>query len=265
MVFAGGLAKRMGMEKPKALIEVGGQLLIDRCLNFYLNCGFTDFVFLLGYGQEEVRGHIGDGNRYGIRANFSEDPATSNVGKGKALRHAIDLGKIDLRKRAIVAFPDDIFTDESLPVRVLLEHLYGVRTFGITTSTVLTRGMKWSYGVAELNKDGLVTRFEEKPFVQLLTSVGVYIFEPPTYAAARELLDMSCQDPVEFEKSLLPELARRGQVYSILIPSECWLPINTQKDREEAEKVLAQRTRSPANWAKVPTIPATSKERLHSA
>ena len=62
-------------------------------------------------------------------------------------------------------------------------------------------------------------------------------FEPP-YTLAQELLDMNSKDAVEFEGTLPPELARRGRVYSVVIPSESWIPINTQKGREEFDKKL---------------------------
>ena len=44
--------------------------------------------------------------------------------------------------------------------------------------------------------------------------------------------------PLELEQTLIPRLARMRKLHGMFIPSESWLPVNTPKDMEEAEKVL---------------------------
>jgi len=233
MVFAGGLGRRMGSSSPpKALLPLAGEVLIDRCISLFVKAGFRDFVFLLGHAHEEVASHVGDGTRYGIRASFSVDPK-ENYGRGKSLIHALEGRKADRTRRGVVTFPDDVFLDESMPFRVLSEHLYGVKTYGIAASLVLTSGRNWPYGVADVDERNLITRFTEKPFISRPTSVGNYIFEPAVYAMLRSA--------PEIERELIPKLASAGKLYAIFIPPESWLPINTAKDFEEAESVLSRR------------------------
>lgn len=243
LVFAGGLGKRMGfVPKPKALLEVAGKPLIDWCIEYFAGCGFREFVLLVGKGADEVMRHVGDGGRYGVEVRYSVDPPLPAVGKGKALKHALEEGVVDAGRRALIAFPDDLFLDESLPLRLLLHHLEGVGRGALATA-VFAWGLEYPYGVAELDGDGRVRRFVEKPVVDFYTSTGLYVFEPQVYGLVLELVDMGSPKPVEFEQVVLPVLAERGQLYSMVVPRGTWLPVNTLKELELAEEALARRAR----------------------
>ena len=235
VVFAGGLGKRMGSERPKALLEVGGMPLVDRCVELFSACGYEEFVFLLGHGSKPLQDHIGSGDRLGIRARFLVD---REVGQGRAasLFQALKTRTVDRAKRSVVTFPDDIFTDESLPLRLMLEHLHGVERLHSSASLAMTKGRRWPYGVGVVDDSGLISDFQEKPFIKKATSVGLYIFEPPVYQLISRIGERS--EKWGIEQTLIPRLAEEGKLYGIFIPSESWLPVNTQKDLEEAEKVL---------------------------
>jgi len=56
-------------------------------------------------------------------------------------------------------------------------------------------------------------------------------------------VDMGSPEPVEFEQAVLPVLAERGQLYSMVVPRGVWLPVNTLKELERAEEALARRAR----------------------
>jgi len=235
LVFAGGLGKRMSSPLPKAMLEVEGKPLIDRCVEFFAACGFDDFVFLLGQGHEEIQDRIGDGSTFQIHPTFSVD---QELGQGRAasMLQALRNGKINTKMRSLVVFPDDVFTDESLPVRLILEHLYGVRTQETCASLVLTNGRQWPYGVGRVDESGLIRKFEEKPFIQQPTSVGLYVFEPSVYAIMEEF--SRGYTKWEIEDTLIPKLAEEGKLYGIFVPAESWLPVNTQKDMELATQAL---------------------------
>ncbi|MDA4117672.1 MAG: sugar phosphate nucleotidyltransferase [Thaumarchaeota archaeon] len=236
MVFAGGMGKRMGINYPKALLELDGQTLLDRCIEFYSNVGFTKFVFVLGYGHREILQHMQKRERGDITATYSIDPETG-MGRATSFRHALGSGAVDLSQRSMIVYPDDLFTDEKLPRQILSEHLWATKTLGTHGSLVLAKGLRWPYGTADVEESGLVTQFVEKPIVYYPASVGNYVFEPVVYGLVP---DRSHNGPVELEHTLIPQLSRSRKLYALFIPSESWLPINTRKDLEEAQKTLAQ-------------------------
>ena len=239
LVFAGGKARRMGcLNVPKPLIEVNGKPLIDICVEYLRDNGFSDFVLLVGHGHEKIREHVGEGERYGVRVRYSVDPPLKHVGKGKALKHAIETGVVDRSRRALIAFPDDVFLDKSLPLRLLLYHVENVRLRGTLATVVVSSAINYPYGVAEVDEDGLVKEFKEKPVIRMYTSTGLYVFEPGVYDLVVEMVSMSRDEVMEFENTVLPELARRGRVCAFTIPNKIWYPVNTLKDLDKLVKVL---------------------------
>lgn len=243
VILAGGAGKRMGNpDMPKALLKVGEKAMIDWCIESYARCGFKDFVLLVGHMHEDVENHVGDGSKYGVNVRYSVDPeGLKKVGKGKALKHAIQTGKIDLNKRSIIAYPDDIFLDENLPVFLLERHLEIKDSRNTVATIVCAAGTEYPYGVV-LSYDGnVVDEFLEKPVLQVPTNTGLLAVEPEFYGMIEENVEMDAEDAIEFEKVVLPKIVKVGKLNRVLIPSGTWIPINTQKELENAEKVLQEK------------------------
>ena len=53
------------------------------------DAGITDFVFVVGYGEREIRRHFGDGSEFGIHIRYA--PQRQQRGTADALRSARDL------------------------------------------------------------------------------------------------------------------------------------------------------------------------------
>lgn len=239
LVFAGGTAKRMGfIDKPKPLLEVGGKPLIDRCIEYLSYNGFKEFVILVGHKADQIMSHLGDGGKHGVEIRYSVDPPIKAVGKAKALRHAIETGAVDTSRRALIAFPDDIFLDQTLPTRFLLSHIEAAKTKGTIASAVLASAVDFPYGVAEVDPSGYIVEFQEKPTIQLFVSTGLYIFEPQVYQLVLEQTPMDAPQPIEFEKTILPQLAKQRKLHAHIIPKDVWQPINTLKQLEQADNTL---------------------------
>jgi len=243
VVMAGGRAKRMGADIPKCLLEISGKKLVDMCIESMIKEGFGEFVFLLGHKHEMVTEHVGNGSRYGIEANFSIDPPSIlGWGKGKAFKYAIQMNKIDPAKRSMVVFPDDIIMEERIFSKFLMNHLEAKRkNHHVFASTLLVPGTEYPYGVAEVDTEGMVQKFTEKPFLNKLTSVGVYIFEPEVYAIIQDLISLDDASPVDLESTIMPYLVAEKKLASFLIPSNKWIPINTMKEYEQAIKVFSKK------------------------
>ncbi len=233
----GGEAKRMGLDIPKALVKVGDSTLIDRCVGMLLGCGFKRFVFLLGYNDEKISKHIDDSSWNGIETAKSFDYA-QRIAKGKAMKHALMTGKIDKGMRSIVAFPDDIFFDSKIPGNAVVEHARAAKELGIIASAVVVSAHRYPYGVVNVDSKNIVKSFEEKPLIPMLTTTGTYIFEPEAYKYFMDLIDLEKEGPIEFEDTVMPYLAKQGKAYAIPIPPDSWLAVNTQKELEQAQKLV---------------------------
>jgi NDP-sugar pyrophosphorylase family protein len=237
VMAVGGSGKRMGMNIPKPLIKLGDSTLLDRCVRMLTGCGFRDFIFLVGHGDKAVTEYIDGSGWRNVHVEKSYDYDKS-ISKGKAFKHALASGKIDTSRRCMMIFPDDILLDRALPMRALLEHKYSVKAFGTIASTVVARSHRSAYGIAKVDQKNLVTEFEEKPLIPLYATVGMYLFEPGFYKYALDMINLDRSGVVDVENVVLPALAEKGKVYAIVIPPDSWIPVNTPKELEQAQKLV---------------------------
>ncbi len=239
LVMAGGKAKRMGIDLPKCLLEVSGKRLIDWCVESLLGEGFKRFVFLLGHRHELVKQHISSRN-YPIDIRYSVDPVSNvGLGKGKALKYALQNSTIDRAHRSIIVFPDDIIRENNAYSKFLSSHIDASKRNGTIASVMLVPGTEYPYGVARVDSRNRVVNFTEKPFIREPTSTGIYVFEPEVYEIVEERISMEEPKAIELESAILPVLSAEHKLSAFFIESNKWLPINTLKEYEYAMKVLA--------------------------
>ena len=64
VILAAGMAKRLRPltdSKPKCLLEVGGQTLLERIIKAMMDAGITEFVVVTGYRADQIRDFIANG------------------------------------------------------------------------------------------------------------------------------------------------------------------------------------------------------------
>jgi NDP-sugar pyrophosphorylase family protein len=118
VILAGGLATRMRprtLKVPKALLEVAGRPFIDWQLEKLASCGLGDVVLCVAFLGDEIRGHVGDGARFGVRVRYS-DEGPNLLGTAGAIRNALDL----LAPTFLVTYGDSYLPfDYAEPLRIL--------------------------------------------------------------------------------------------------------------------------------------------------
>jgi N-acetyl-alpha-D-muramate 1-phosphate uridylyltransferase len=92
-ILAGGLATRLGAlteRRPKSLIEVAGRPFVSHQLQLLARQGVERVVLCLGHLGEMVQEFVGDGQRFGLRVDYSFDGEIP-LGTDGALRRALPL------------------------------------------------------------------------------------------------------------------------------------------------------------------------------
>jgi NDP-sugar pyrophosphorylase family protein len=92
-ILAGGLATRLRPLTetiPKALIELNGEPFVAHQLRLLSSRGIERVVLCVGYRGEMIRDFVGDGSRFGLRAEVLFDGPTL-LGTAGAIRHALPL------------------------------------------------------------------------------------------------------------------------------------------------------------------------------
>lgn len=237
LVISGGsgtrLVHRTGPNFPKALVEIKGRTLLEYCLTPFTDAGCMDFKFLLGVGGERVREFVESKKPVSNASFFIEK---EKLGKGGAIKNALLNGVIDKSKPSITVFPDDLFLDRELPGKLAEAHLRGME-LGCKSSVICIEKTKYAYGWVVCDERGLVTHFEEKPWLPYPANSGIFLFEPEIYGLIEKMIDMK-KIPVEFENAVVPEMVRQKLLYTITIPFGDWIPVNDEKEYQNAEKAL---------------------------
>lgn len=105
---------------PKSLLEVAGRPFVDWQLERLAGCGFGHVVMCIGHLGDRIRAHVGDGSRFGLRVEWSEEGHHGKLlGTAGALRAALPL----LAPRFLLTYGDSYLTfDYAEPLRILEEH-----------------------------------------------------------------------------------------------------------------------------------------------
>jgi len=86
MILAAGRGERMRpltLERPKPLLQVGDEALIEHHLRALARDGFREVIVNLSWLGEQIRTALGDGSRYGLALEYSEEgPEPLETGGG---------------------------------------------------------------------------------------------------------------------------------------------------------------------------------------
>jgi MurNAc alpha-1-phosphate uridylyltransferase len=120
-VLAGGLATRMRprtLTTPKAMLDVAGRPFVDWQLEKLAACGFDHVVMCVAHLGDQIRDHVGDGARLGLRVTYSEE-GKELLGTAGALRAALE----QLEPTFLVTYGDSYLPfDYGAPLRALDAH-----------------------------------------------------------------------------------------------------------------------------------------------
>lgn len=220
VILAGGLGKRLRPitdERPKPMIEVCDRPIIEWQIRWFKNHEVDEIVICVGYLKERIIDYIGSGNRFGVRVGYAveEEP----LGTGGALKNARSLINSS-NDEGFFMVNGDILTD--LDPNVLKQ---------TKNSALALVPLKSPYGVIELDKNGLVTGFVEKPQINdKWINAGVYFF-------TNNVFDF-LPDHGNIETSALPIMAKGRNLKGVTFPTSFWRSVDSHKDMDEATKEI---------------------------
>ncbi len=178
---------------PKPLVEIGGKPILWHVIQIYLAQGFRRFVLLTGYKAELIEAFTASARWPQGTLLQCVDTGLDTPTGGRLCKAA---GAID-GERFCATYADGV---ADIDLRALLtEH---DRYRSRATMTVVRPELQ--FGVAELNGDGIVRGFVEKPQSERWINGGFFCFEPSVF----ELL----QDDSVLEREPLRRLASAGEL-----------------------------------------------------
>jgi glucose-1-phosphate thymidylyltransferase len=148
--------------QPKALIPIAGKPILAHIVDNLIDAGINDFVFIIGYLGDKIEEYI-QKNYPSITADFIIQTS------GKGVGHAIWLAKDVILKKEeeiLIVFGDTIADVDLKAVIAEPFNMLGIKKVEDPRQ----------FGVAEVNKEGFITKMVEKPTIPKsnLALVGIY-------------------------------------------------------------------------------------------
>jgi glucose-1-phosphate cytidylyltransferase len=178
---------------PKALVEIGGRPIVWHVIQIYLAQGFREFVLLTGYKGDQIAAFAAaEPWPPGVRVRCLETGEDTPTG-GRVKAAASELAGTPF----CLTYADGV---ADIDLHALLAH--HSEHGALATMTVVQPTLQ--FGVAELNGDGVVRGFVEKPRSERWVNGGFFCFEPG-------VLDVIEPRSV-LERAPLERLASAGQL-----------------------------------------------------
>jgi bifunctional UDP-N-acetylglucosamine pyrophosphorylase/glucosamine-1-phosphate N-acetyltransferase len=92
VVLAAGEGKRMRpltAKRPKVMLPLANRPMMEHLVLAARDTGIKNFIFVVGYGEREIRKHFGNGSRFGISVTYA--PQRHQYGTADAVRSVRDL------------------------------------------------------------------------------------------------------------------------------------------------------------------------------
>jgi len=232
LILAAGEGTRLRpltLERPKPMLPIGGIPLLGLLLRLLLRHGVRDIAINLHYKPEAVSAYFGDGARWGVRLTYSyEEQILGTAGAVRRLQSFLD-------ERFLVLY-GDVLTDLDLTA---------LSAFHVARQAALTAALyrvprPWECGVVELDGEGRIRRFVEKParaqVFSDLANAGVYVMEPGLVG------EIPPDTFYDFGRDLFPLLLERGApIYGYPIgPADYLLDIGSPDKYEQAQRDWAE-------------------------
>ena len=214
---------------PKPLVEVGSRPILWHVIQIYASQGFTRFILCLGHKGESIQEFVRreewpEGTSIECVDTGLETPTGGRIrrirdrlaGETFCTTYADGVADIDLRRLTAFHVDNDV----------------------LATMTVVRPSLP--FGVADLDGDGRVTGFQEKPRSEHWLNGGFFCFEPGVF-------DYLSESSV-LEREPLEGLAADGQLRAYR-HTGFWECMDTYKDALELNDIWAEGNAPWKVWA----------------
>ena len=219
VILCGGRGTRLGehgRSVPKALIRIGEKPIIWHLMSIFSHFGADDFVLCLGYLGDEIRGYF-DGEATDWNLRFVDTGIDTNTG-GRLKRVEEHLKDDEI---FCVTYGDGL-ADVDVEKLVEFHKNHG------KIATVTAVHPYSNFGLMDLDADGAVVKFREKPLLREWINGGFFVFDRRIF----EYLDDDCT----LEREPFEALSRGGEMMAYRHDG-FWKCMDTFKDSLEFEQI----------------------------
>ncbi len=169
VVLAGGKGTRLAPYTriiPKPMMPIGDKAILEIMLHQMRRAGITDVILTVGHLAGLMRAFFQDGSHLGLNICYSIEENPLGTAGPLSLINGLD--------ETFMVCNGDVLT--TLNMAELIE--YHRSNHGVATIASHIRQVQIDLGVIQTNGDHAIIGYLEKPVMQYLVSMGIYIFEP---------------------------------------------------------------------------------------
>ncbi len=254
VILAGGLGTRISEEshlRPKPMVEIGGKPILWHIMKEYSYYGYSEFIICCGYKQHIIKEWFANYYLYNsdvtfdftkrnsmeIHTNVAEpwkvtlvDTGINTMTGGRIKRIQPYVGD----ETFMLTYGDGV-SDVDVSELVGFHKKHGK----IATLTAVNVGQQ--FGVLEMQKDGIVTKFREKSKTDGdMVNAGYMVLEP-------QIFNYIENDETVFEKAPLERLTEEGELIAY-IHKGFWKCMDTQRDKQQLEEMISSEDAPWMSW-----------------
>jgi len=205
---------------------------VVRLLKFH---GIKDLVFLVNHKAEQVMNYFEEGSRFKVRITYVHDDPSLRGTAGSVL-NAYRHGVVNVEDTLLVYY-GDILTNMNL--RDLLRYHKSQRS---SATVALASGFTVRVGLADLDDDGKIRGFVEKPKLEKPVSIGILVFKGETLEDM-ELLKKEKRE-LDLMGDIIPYLIKTGKpVYGYLSDAFWYDVVSTEAYEKLSPKLVEEKFR----------------------
>jgi bifunctional UDP-N-acetylglucosamine pyrophosphorylase/glucosamine-1-phosphate N-acetyltransferase len=202
------------------MLPLANRPMIEHLVLAARDAGITEFVFVVGYGEREIRGHFGDGSALGIQITYASQRQQRGTADALRSAHHLVTGPFILLNGDMILKSTDIADLCKCPSPCM---------------SISTTDHPGDYGVVMV-ENGLVTGLEEKskhPQSSMINA-GAYLFSPDIFDAV-DRVQTSSRGELELTDALFEYIAEKKLAAHRL---SYWMDVGNPWDMLEANITL---------------------------
>jgi mannose-1-phosphate guanylyltransferase len=238
VVLCGGKGTRLRplthyIQKTMVPVGVKQKPLLEYVVQLFKFHGIKELVFLVNYKSEQIMNYFGDGSRFGVKISYVEDDPKSK-GTGGAVLTAYNKGELDDVETLLVYY-GDIITNMNLTS--LLRYHRDKKAWG---TVALSSGFKVRVGLANLDNEGKVLGFEEKPTLKKPVSIGISVLKGELLEQMKVLKGEKAE--LDLMGEVFPHLLQVGKPVYGYISNAFWYDVLSTEALEKLDPQLVDET-----------------------
>ena len=225
VIMAGGFGTRLRpltQSLPKPMVPVANLPMLHHIVNLLKKHNLTDYITLLYFQPEEIKGYFKDGTGFGVSMKYLL--AEDDFGTAGAVKAAEDF----YQGNRVLVISGDVLTDFDLTAAIKFHEEKGA-----AATIILTRMENpLAYGVVITDKEGRISRFLEKPtwgevFSDTINT-GIYILEPQVFERIPKGQNF------DFSQNLFPGMLKDNEKLYGYVAEGYWRDIGNLSEYQRA-------------------------------